>query len=147
MKRTLMILTVGLLVLAMAAFAWSQPGQGNQGRRGHGGQGGMRGGMMMGMPHGAYVNACDASSAIWEKIGELQTRMHEQSWELFVLRTEDADQEQIEAKVEELKGLVEQMHTERQKLREYTELPEDFQRRRRGGQNGWGAQQAPDANE
>jgi hypothetical protein len=107
----------------------------------------MGGGMMMAVPHGAHVSACDASKAIWEKIGELQTQMHEKSWELFVLRTQDADEEQINAKVEELKGLSEQMRTERENLREHIVFPEGFQHRRGGGQHGWGAQQAPDAHE
>lgn len=140
MKKGLTWLMVGIMVTGVMALGWSQGQQqvqrGERGDRGgERGERGQRGGMML-LPPGAYLQVNEQSQEIWTKIGEIQTQMHVKSWELSVLHAEGAGEEQIEAKVAELRELAQEMMAERQNLREHIVMPEGMQGPRDGARGG-----------
>ena len=66
-----------------------------------------------------YVKASPEAKAIWHQITRLQTQERARMWELFELRTQDADEEQLKAKAEELRAIHEQIREQREKLAEH----------------------------
>ncbi|MGI5819334.1 MAG: hypothetical protein ACOX9R_14690 [Armatimonadota bacterium] len=147
MRQGLTWLVAGLMVVGVMGFVWAQggqqPQQGDRGQQGEraGGERGARGGQMM-MPPGAYLTVNEASLAIWQRIGQLQTQTHVKTWELSLLHAQGATEEQIAAKVAELRALNEEMRTQNTAIREYVVYPEGmFQGRGEGaGQQGAGRQ-------
>jgi len=80
---------------------------------------GARGGGVFGQIEGGYVKTSPEAKAIWDRITPLETQMRGKLWQLFELRTKEADQEQINAKVEEIRQLRQQVGEEQNKLREH----------------------------
>ena len=66
-----------------------------------------------------YVKASPEAKAIWNQITRLQTQERARMWELFELRTQEADEEQLKAKAEELRAIHEQIREQREKLAEH----------------------------
>lgn len=137
MKTGWLWLMVALMVVGVMALAWSQAEQqGERGQRGERGadrgERGQRGGMMM-LPPGAYLTVTDASTELWRQIGELQVELHTKTWELSMLHSEGAGEEQVEAKVEELRTITMQLRARSGELREYLVMPEGVMRGPREG--------------
>lgn len=64
------------------------------------------------------------SKAAWDKITRLQTQMRNKQWELFALRSQGAGEEQLQAKLTELRGLTEQLRAAREEFRQFVTVPE-----------------------
>lgn len=76
------------------------------------------------VPAGAYLPINDETQALWQQVGELQTQLHQGTWEYSLLHAQGADEETIEAKVDELRGINEQLHALHQTVREHVVFPE-----------------------
>lgn len=146
MRQSMTWLMIGLLVLGVMALAWTQ-GAPEPAAKSQctdcdddcsGGTQEMRHGQML-VPPGAYINVNEASEAIWQKIGELQSQIHESTWELSVLYTEEDRIVEIREKEAEMRELVDDLRSQRRLLGEHLVFPEGkFQGMREGGRGGGG---------
>ncbi len=128
--------TIAVIVALTAAVAvvWAQAPQAGPPagvQAGHGpygqhmrGPGGPGGGMMLLMRGTVEVNA--ESKAVWDRITDLQMQVRATQWELFTLKSEGADEEQLRTKVEELRALQEQIRAAHEEFRQFVTPPEGF---------------------
>ena len=153
MKKSLTLLVVVAMVVGLTAFAWGQAAEEGQqqervqrGERGpaageRGGAQAQRGGIGV-LPPGAYLTVTGASEELWTKLGEMQAQMHAKTWELSLLHSQGADAAQIQAKIAEMRELMQAFVAARQELREYMVLPEGMRGQpREGGPREGGARQ------
>ena len=133
MRRNVTWIIVGLLALGTAVAAWTQHDHGDYERE----RRGARVGQMI-VPPGAYLTISPASEAIWQTVGQIQTQLHAGTWELSQMHAQGADEEAIEAKVEQLRALNDQFQAQREALREHIVFPEGMFEGRDDGLRGGG---------
>lgn len=106
---------------------------------------GARHGQMM-VPPGAYLPMSEETQALWQQVGALEAQLHEMTWEYSLMWAQGANEEAVEAKVDEMRAISEQLQALRTTVREHVVFPEGMflgggeegERGRGGGQGGGG---------
>ncbi len=132
MRRILTTIAIPVLVAAMTTVALAQEAQRTEEpeRRG------ARVGQMI-VPPGAFLRVNEQSQAIWERVVQIQNEMNQGVWQLSLLHAQRADEDAIQAHVNQMRERNQQMQQLREALRPHIVFPEGmFQ----GGQDGGGAQ-------
>ena len=127
MKKLWYLIVAAVLVAGLATAVWAQvaqtpaaqaaPAAGAQAQAdpGTGGQHALGG-----LGRRGYLKISPESQQLWDQLGTLQTQLHQEQWNLFVLlNAPTKDRAAIKAQAEKLRGLGQQLRQTRQSLQQY----------------------------
>jgi len=127
MKKLWYVVVVVVLVAGLAGAVWAQVAQAptqqaapEAGAQAPAGQAAGGQHAMGALGRRGYLKVSPESQQLWDQLGTLQTQLHQEQWDLFVLlNAEPKDREAIKAQAEKVRGLTQQVRQTMQSLRQY----------------------------